>query len=108
MEDEPTEIRPLSETELCVRYKGTSNARILSERDLSGDPEKSDLPRLVWSAGGEISYKSWQEYAGSKERALECLALWAFEFELVGPGAAELSASVEGEEDFAIGGLVAE
>lgn len=98
---EPEELEgPLSETVLCVRYKGTSNARVLNRSDLSGLPEDDDS-ELKWEPGAEIAWEHWVDMAGSEDRAREVLARHAHEFELVGPGAEALA-----EEEFNIGGVV--
>lgn len=105
---EPDETpRPLSETVLCVRYKEFSNFRVLSERDLSGEPNASETDTLTWAGhGAEVSWEDWETFCGSPERAREMLRNSAYEFELVGPGAEDVFGAEDGEEDFAIGGSV--
>lgn len=98
-------VRPLSETALCVRYKEFSNFRILSERDLSGNPEASEEATLSWAGhGAEVSWEDWETFCGGAERANEMLRNSAHEFELVGPGAEDFLGAEDGEEEFAIGG----
>lgn len=107
---EPDETpRLLSETVLCVRYKEFSNFRILSERDLSGNPEASEEATLTWAGhGAEVSWEDWELFCGGAERANEMIRKSAHEFELVGPGAEDfLGEEGGGEEEFAIGGSVA-
>ena len=90
---------------LRVRYRERSDFRILSARDLSGDPALSDEPALTWAGNGaEVPWDEWERYAGSRERALSVLRAHAHEFELVGPGADELEP--QADEEFAIGGTV--
>jgi len=102
------EDRPLSETVLCVRYTEGSDYRILSERDLSGDPDKSAEDQLVWAGrNAELPWEDWEAFAGSRERALEVLKAHAHEFVLVGPGAEEVLDAEAGVEEFAVGGSVA-
>lgn len=106
-EDEldPERVPMLSETTLCVVYKGTADTRVLSRRDLSGNVEDSANDVLVWKPGAEIDFLSWLDYAGSEERALEVLQKHSHEFELIGPNAADWAESLEVEE-FSIGGVV--
>lgn len=99
MEDEmPERVPMLSETTLAVVYNGTADKRILTRRDLSGDPEATTMDILAWVPGSEIDFASWREFAGSDERALEMLQKQQHEFALLGPGAADFAASLEEEE----------
>lgn len=86
--EEPVEA-PLSDTVLCVRYTDTSNFRILSRRDLSGDPAASQYDVLTWTPASEIAWETWLEFAGSEEQARAVLERHSHEFKLVGPGAEE-------------------
>lgn len=99
------EVRPLSATVLCVRYKGSADTRALTRRDLSGNIAAPDSAPLQWIPGSEVEWAFWLEYAGSRERALEVLAAMEHEFELVGPGADDFASALEVEE-FSIGGVV--
>lgn len=104
------EDRPLSETVLCVRYNETAHYRVISQRDLSGDPNGSTEDELVWPGqNSELPWDDWEAFAGTRERALEVLKAHRHEFSLVGPGADELQGELDGagEEEFAIGGVVA-
>jgi hypothetical protein len=102
-QDEPVadEEEPVEEV-LRVRYNGTANSRVLTRADLTGVPVEGGEDSLVWSPGGEIEWDAWLEMAGSDERARNVLLAHQHEFELVGPGAAELLAG-EAEEEFSIG-----
>lgn len=82
--------RPLSETQLCVRYRGNSNFRILTLSDLRGEEVTDDAEELVWTPGSEIAWATWLDYAGSDDRAHEVLKANADDFDLVGPGAHEI------------------
>lgn len=106
MEDE--EQLPLSATEVCVRYTGTSNYRLMSRFDLSGDLGDNATEQMEWTPGSEVLWATWLDFAGSEERALEVFRRHNHEFEIVGPGAGDILDTEDGEEDFAIGGLVTE
>lgn len=105
LEAQDGEPARLSDTVLCVRYNGKSDWRTLTRRDLSGDPGESTTDTLNWTPDSEMDWALWLGYAGSRERAMEVLQAHSHEFELVGPGANELSSEFE-EEEFEIGGLV--
>ena len=98
--------RALSETTLCVRYKGSADSRILRGKDISGDPWGDEVSQMVWGPGDELPYAEWERLAGTPERAMEALTNQQHEFDLVGPGAADYAAQFEVEE-FVIGGPVA-
>lgn len=103
--DGETTATRLSDTELCVRYNGSSNYRILNASDLSGDRSDGPGEDVTWTPGSEVPWSLWLERAGSEERAVEVFRLHNYEFELVGPGAEEVLNSEDGgEEEFAIGG----
>lgn len=97
--------RPLVETTLCVRYKGTSNSRVLTQGDLSGEGAGAGDISLVYGPGEDIAWEDWVDLAGSEDRARSVLNQHLHEFEVVGPGADVFNA-VEGEEEFSIGGVV--
>ena len=90
----------LSDTVLCVRYKGTANQRSLSADDISG--VGSTAPEfLVWTPESEVPWEDWLRLAGSEERARQALKDMAHDFELVGPGA-----EADAAEEFEVGGSV--
>lgn len=95
-DEEVQEERPLSETELCVKYTDTANMRLMNRWALSGVLEGDPGEDLVWTPGSEVPYSKWLDYAGSEERAQEVLSQHSHEFVLVGPGADD----IEGPEEF--------
>lgn len=102
MDEEITEIEP-ELTELSVRYTGTSDARTMTQQDLSGAGgtihEDHVLPDLNWTRGSVVPFSTWEEMAGSPERAREILSAHIHEFELVGPGAEDFDWDGEEEEE---------
>ena len=95
---ESKEETKLSDTELCVRYKGTADTRTLSHQDLAGEVTLEETePDLEWTPGSEVAYAKWEWLAGNDERARQVLKNQAYEFELVGPGAEDFEV---GEEEF--------
>lgn len=97
---------PLSATELCVRYTGTSHFRSFSRKDFGTEGDPND--QLVWTPGSEHPYELFLSYAGSHQRAAEVLEKCEHEFKLVGPGSENFYAAlgIEGEEEFSIEGMV--
>jgi len=90
----------LSDSVLCVRYKGSANQRSLSATDLSG--VGSAAPEfLVWTPESEVPWEDWLRLAGSEERARQVLKDMVHDFELVGPGA-----EADAAEEFEVGGSV--
>lgn len=96
---EPSKIAPM------VVYTGRSNERILSRRDISGQPGDSTLDVMKWAPGAGISWEHFVDWAGSPERAHEVLRLHRHEFELVGDLDPELASATE-DEEFDVGGSV--
>jgi len=96
----PEAVAKLSDSVLCVRYKGSANQRSLSAIDLSG--VGSAAPEfLVWTPESEVPWEDWLRLAGSEERARQVLKDMVHDFELVGPGA-----EADAAEEFEVGGSV--
>ena len=94
-------VAKLSDTVLCVRYKGTANQRSLSGDDISGVGGSAAPEYLVWTPDSEVPWEDWLRLAGSEERARRALKDMAHDFELVGPGA-----EADAAEEFEVGGSV--
>lgn len=104
---EPQEAEAV-DTEGQVQYVGASHVRILSARDMAGpDVELSgEEPDLVWEGRGSyVPYQTFEEAAGSEERARHILDLCGTEFLLTEPRPAW--AADPDEVEYEIGGSVA-
>lgn len=95
---EVSEVEP-ELTELSLRYTGTSDSRVMTQKDLSGVAAEEPLPDLVWHRGGVVPFSTWEKMAGSPARAREVLMNQAHEFELVGPGVEDFEWEEDAEED---------
>lgn len=110
---EPTEERAPGDwgNVLVVRYKGSSDIRELRRWDFTGDRHALDAnDYLSWNAGNakSLPWSAVVDLAGSEEAAKALLGKMLDEFELDGPGAQDLDLRAQAEDEFSIGGPVAE
>lgn len=92
---------------LRVRYNGRHNERIMTRADVSGLPAM-DSASVSWSPGSEVAWSWFLELAGSEERAKAVLLQNSHELEVVGPGSDTFWNGQDGEEEFSVGGAVAD